>query len=66
MTKRAELVFDGFVDLSEIEQGEVLTSIDKYQKSSTYEKQASQRMVINSRQAVMMGPVATKCPCCGR
>lgn len=66
MTKQCELVYAGFVQLNEVEQSEVLSAIDQFRKKNSTEKVANKQSTIRAREAVMLGPVSTQCPCCGR
>jgi hypothetical protein len=60
MTKKSELVFNGWLKLTESEKEEVLDEIKKYQNLGYIEKRA-----ITERK-IITGPIGGTCPCCGR
>ena len=60
MTKKSELVFNGWLKLTDSEKEEVLEEIRKYQSLNYFEKRT-----ITERK-IITGPIDSTCPCCGR
>lgn len=60
MTRNSELVFDGWLRLTENEKKEVLEEINKFQNLGYLEK----RTIIERK--IVTGPIGSICPCCGR
>ena len=62
MTKDADLVFMGWLRLSDNEKGDVLEEIRKFQSLGYLDK----RTLIEKKAEIITGPVGLVCPCCGR
>ena len=66
MTKKPEIVFNGYLKLTTAERSELVKAINEYVESGT-EKQASVMAENFSHVAKMdIGPMGGSCPCCGR
>ena len=65
MTDDAKKVLAGFARLSSSDQQQVIDEINRFLKAPSYrQKELSEQF---SRSAgVIMGPVGSGCPCCGR
>ena len=65
MNKRPELVFRGFLVLSDSDKSEFIEALLDYGKQSQY-KQIELAEVYKSRR-IVLGPLSGDvCPCCGR
>ena len=64
MDKKAGIVFRGFLELNSEEQSDVVFAINEYDKKGTYEKQEIRKSYEKDR--VVLGPLGSVCPCCGR
>lgn len=62
MTKNSELVFIGWLKLTDSEKEEILEEIRKFQ-SLTYHEKSS---LIEKKTEIITGPIGGACPCCGR
>jgi hypothetical protein len=62
MTKNSELVFIGWLKLTDSEKEEVLEKIREFQSLTYYEK----RSLIEKETKIITGPIGGVCPCCGR
>lgn len=63
MTDKARRVLNGYAELSESEKEWVKIQINQYDRSSALEKSATKRSI---QESVVLGPLETGCPCCGR
>jgi hypothetical protein len=67
MTRDAEIVLAGFVKLSEADQKEVAEAIERFRRSDRpTQKSTGELWEKRGRDRILMGPVASGCPCCGR
>ncbi|MHA2217635.1 MAG: hypothetical protein ACXACY_17000 [Candidatus Hodarchaeales archaeon] len=62
MIKNSELVFIGWLKLTDSEKEEVLEEIKKFQSLTYYE----QRSLTEKKTEISTGPLGGICPCCGR
>jgi len=67
MTRDAEIVLAGLVKLSEVDQKELAEAIERFRRSDrTAQKSIGEAWEKRGRDRVLMGPVSSGCPCCGR
>ena len=59
-------VFKGFIELSTVEQGELLDLIRKYAAAGDFGKRELRESVHGSVTKMQTGPHSAGCPCCGR
>lgn len=66
MTNKVEIVFKGFIELTETEKQEFLEEVRKYMGKSYFEKGRIDED-INTNVRRILGPTSSAhCPCCGR
>ncbi len=63
MTEKVSKILRGFLGLTSTERDEFIKELERYQKSSYYDKLEFERYV---RQKSSLGPKNTICDCCGR
>jgi hypothetical protein len=61
MTKNTELVYKGFLRLSEEEKEILIQELNKYLK-----KDYKKRMKIVNQERITLGPLSNTCVCCGK
>ncbi|MBX2840408.1 MAG: hypothetical protein KTR26_01455 [Flammeovirgaceae bacterium] len=69
MTKKTAQVFNGFLNLDEIEKIEFFKEVEKYMHTNTtYEKREIERLFedYNTFKRVHLGPLGDACSCCGK
>lgn len=66
MTDRTKLVLEGFIKLTNAEKEELIRQINDYNKKSSYGQESFKESVQKSLDSIVLGPLGSKCPCCGR
>lgn len=67
MTRDAEIVLAGFAKLSEAEQREVAEAIANHEREGYISRKSIDAgWEKRGKDRILMGPVASGCPCCGR
>jgi len=66
MSKKSDIVFHGYLNLSPSEQQEVRDEIEDYHNSSQESQKSIKRANEDTFQRITLGPIGTGCPCCGR
>ncbi len=61
MTNNTELVYKGFLRLSEDEKNVFIDEINRYLR-----KDVSERTIIAKQERITLGPLSTACVCCGK
>ncbi len=67
MSQKAELVIQGYLALSAMEQREVDEALKSLRNADGVEKRSMARQKVEAAHPrISMGPVLAGCPCCGR
>jgi hypothetical protein len=61
MTKNTELVYKGFLRLSEDEKNMLIQELNRYLK-----KDYNARVKMANQERISLGPLSTACVCCGK